>query len=347
MKKGFTAGLAAVFTAASLFSSLACTLTGASGAAAEGGNVYIASTSDNPYLPGPRKPVYVTIPKDGGYKFVHTPCLIKNEDGSFEDVGSDRGMNETGFSWTRSWVVPDELEAEGKIPANEWFLKMGSTVSSVEEAIEFVKNNPKGIGCQGNYIFADAGGNLAVVEAGFQTVTVVEKYSKAQGGLAARANRWESEAMKPLDISSSNNAVYYNTSEYRYNRAMQLLNQNKGRINADVLKEILAERNVQADRTMPHRNEINNHGATDGTVSAEVYDVEKRTFWYTYGWLDGEANDRGPETYGENANSWKGMWIPFYLPELKEEGFYTTWDGKLTPMGERYLASMYIASQQK
>ena len=46
--------------------------------------------------------------------------------------------------------------------AVEWFLKMGSTVATVDEAIKFVQDNPKGIGDQGNYIFADADGNMAV-----------------------------------------------------------------------------------------------------------------------------------------------------------------------------------------
>ncbi|WP_101877241.1 carcinine hydrolase/isopenicillin-N N-acyltransferase family protein [Lachnoclostridium edouardi] len=339
-KKMYVIGMVSFLSAVSTFSSLACTLVGANGGATVTGNAYIASTSDNPYLPGPRKPVYVTIPKDGGYKFVHTPCLIKNEDGTFEDVGSDRGMNETGFSWTRSWVVPDEPEDPNKMAAVDWFVKMGSTISNVDEAIEFVKNNPKGIGCQGNYIFADGEGNMAVVEVGFQTVTVVGKWDKNHSGLAARANRWESEAMKPLDISATENSVYYNTSEYRYTRAAQLVNINSGNITIDTMKDIIGDTNKEADLSMPHLNSINNHGVTDGTISAEVCDPANRTFWYTYGWLDSKFNPGDPAVYGANKNSWEGQWIPFIIPALKEEGFYTDWDGNLTEMGERYMASL-------
>ena len=66
--------LVGTFLATSSFAVIAhaCTLMGVSGGATEDGNAYIASTSDNPYIQGPRKPVYVTIPKNG-YKFVHTP----------------------------------------------------------------------------------------------------------------------------------------------------------------------------------------------------------------------------------------------------------------------------------
>ena len=65
-------------------------------------------------------------------------------------------MNEKGFSWSRAWVVPNEPEAANKMTAVDWFLKMGSTVATGDEAINCVQEDPKGIGDQGNYIFADA-----------------------------------------------------------------------------------------------------------------------------------------------------------------------------------------------
>ena len=112
-------------------------------------------------------------------------------------------MNEKGFSWTRAWVVPNEPEATNKMSGVDWFLKMGSTVATVDEAIKFVQDNPKGIGDQGNYIFADAEGNMATVEVGYQTVNVVKKWSKGEEGIAARANQWTSDKMKPLDIGDT------------------------------------------------------------------------------------------------------------------------------------------------
>ena len=343
-KKIVVAGLTSMLALSYTMNAAACTLIGATGSETEDGHAYIASTSDNDYLPGPRKPVQVTIPKDGGYKFVHTPCLKVLEDGSLIDEGSDRGMNEKGFSWTRSWVVPDEPEAADKMSGAEWFVKMGSTVATVDEAIEFVKNNPKGFGCQGNYIFADAAGNMAVVETGFETVTVVEKWNASDAGAATRANRWESEEMKPLDVSETGNPACYATSEYRYNRGMELLKENSGKINVETLKTILSDRNKDADPTMVHLNEINNHGVSLGTVSAEIYDPANLTFWYTYGWLDGCTEADDPANYGENKNSWGGTWIPFVLTELDKEGFYTTWDGSLTPLGIEYLTRNTKAS---
>jgi hypothetical protein len=321
----------------------ACTLLGASGSATKDGNVYLASTSDNPYIEGPRKPVYVTIPKNG-YKFVHTPCLIQSPPGHYFDVGSDRGMNEKGFSWTRSWVVPNEKQAANAVPAVEWFLKMGSTVATVDEAIKFVKDHPKGIGTQGNYIFADAQGNLAVVEVGYETVTVAERWSKGDKGMAARANRWESPKMKSIDASEKENNRYYVTSEYRQPRAMELMKKASGKIDVDAMKRFLAD-NSNRELNAPgyHGRSIASHGSSDGTVSAEVYDPANRTFWYTYGWPDGDVKSSNPSIDGANKNTW-GTWLPFVVSELTEEGYYTDWNGNITPMGARYFARLAAKS---
>jgi hypothetical protein len=320
----------------------ACTLMGASGSATNDGHVYMASTSDNPYIVGPRKPVYVTIPK-GGYKFVHTPCIIQDPPGHFFDVGSDRGMNEKGFSWTRAWVVPNEPEASNKMNAVDWFLKMGSTVATVDEAIQFVQENPKGIGDQGNYIFADADGNMATVEVGYQTVNVVKKWSKGEKGIAARANRWDSEKMKGLDIGDTadpHDHEYFVSTSFRQPRAMELLNGGSGKIDVEMLKKILAD-NVNRDKkTLGDTGfSISNHGETGGTVSAEVFDPANRTFWYTYGWPDADAKGGNPSLDGANQNTW-GAWLPFVVSELTEEGYYTDWSGNITPMGARYLAHL-------
>ena len=131
MKKTLLALLASCLSAISCTALADCTLMCAAGNATALGDALVASTSDNPYLAGPRKPVKLTIPKKG-YKFVHTPCLEKQKDGTLVDLGSDRGMNETGFSWTRSWVVPTEPEDPDKINAQEWFMRLGSTVATVD-----------------------------------------------------------------------------------------------------------------------------------------------------------------------------------------------------------------------
>lgn len=318
----------------------ACTLLGASAKSTSDGNVYIGSTSDNSFLMGPRKPVKLTIPKDG-YKFIHTPCMTLTEDGDTIDVGSDRGMNEKGFSWTRSWVVPKEEENLNKMNAVDWFIKMGSTVATVDGAIEFVKENPKGMGCQGNYIFADAKNNIAVVEVSYSTVTVVEKHNNQDKSAAlVRANCWESKDMKPLDDSKKSHKIYFDSSEDRYNIGMELLKKHDGKINVEVLKSILANRDSKSFSEEKHDHGINNYGTVAGTVSAEIYDPVNRVFWYTYGWTDDSDVEIDEEIYGKNINSWKGQWIPFDISKMDKEGYYTNWDGGLTNFGIEYLKNL-------
>jgi Acyl-coenzyme A:6-aminopenicillanic acid acyl-transferase len=336
--------LLTTFLTTASFSGLsnACTLMGANGTATADGHVYLASTSDNPYIEGPRNQVYLTIPKEG-FKFVHTPLHIQDPPGHYFDVGSDRGMNEKGFSWTRAWVVPNEPQAANKMNAVDWFLKMGSTVATVDEAIKFVQDNPKGIGDQGNYIFADADGNMAAVEVGYQSVNVVQKWTKGEKGVAARANLWTSDKMKPIDISNTadeHDHQYAVSTGYRVPRAMELLNGGAGKINVDTLKQFLADNDNRDKAAMGDTGfSISNHGATGGTVAAEIYDPANRTFWFTYGWPDGDAKSSNPSFDGANKNTW-GAWIPFVISEMTEEGYYTDWNGNITPMGARYLARL-------
>jgi hypothetical protein len=159
-------------------------------------------------------------------------------------------MNEKGFSWTRAWVVPNEPETSNKTAAVDWFLKLGSTVATVDDAIKFVQDNPKGIGDQGNYIFADADGNMAAVEVGYQTVNVVQKWTKGDKGVVARANLWTSDKMKPIDVSNTadeHDHEYAVSTGYRVPRAMELLNGGTGKIDVDMLKQFLAD-NTNRDK---------------------------------------------------------------------------------------------------
>jgi hypothetical protein len=119
---------------------------------------------------------------------------------------------------------------------------------------------------------------------------------------------------------------------------MELLKGGAGKIDVAMLKKFLAD-NVNRDKkTLGDTGfSISNHGETGGTVSAEVFDPAHRTFWYTYGWADGDAKSSNPSYDGANENTW-GAWLPFVLSELTEEGYYTDWNGNITPMGARYLA---------
>jgi hypothetical protein len=102
---------------------------------------------------------------------------------------------------------------------------------------------------------------------------------------------------------------------------------------------IADNKNREFPPTTIHGRSISSHGMSGGTVSAEVYDPANLTFWYTYGWPDGDYKSSNPAVDGANKNTW-GTWIPFILSKLTEEGYYTDWNGNITPMGARYLATI-------
>ena len=121
---------------------------------------------------------------------------------------------------------------------------------------------------------------------------------------------------------------------------MELLKGGEGKIGVEMLKKVLADNTNRDKAPMGDTGfSISNHGATGGTVAAEVYDPAHLTFWFTYGWPDGDAKSSNPSFDGANKNTW-GAWIPFILPEMTEEGYYTDWNGNITPLGARYLAKL-------
>ncbi len=76
-----------------------------------------------------------------------------------------------------------------------------------------------------------------------------------------------------------------------------------------------------------------------------MYDPARRTFWFTYGWADGDTKGENPAFDGANKNTW-GVWVPFVVSEMTEEGYYTDWNGNITPVGARYLARMMMSEKR-
>lgn len=311
-----------------------CTIMGCSGAFGGDGTAWLASTSDNPYREGPRKPMVFSVAANGR-GMVHTPCLRREPDGSFTDLGSDRGLNNAGLAWTRSWVVPDEEQHRDAPSPKEWFLRLGSECASVAEAVAFIERTPKREGCQGNYLLADAFGGFACVEAGYATVRVAVLSDGDVPVSACRANVFTLPAMTDLDISATANPAYASTSAVRKARAEVLLQEACGLARLDRWKSILADtENLRLPPATAHGPSICSAGTAHGTVSAEIIRPADLAFWYTYGWPDPRAA-LGPEYTGEPLIPW-GTWRRF-SPLDMEPGAYTDWFGNLTPLGRLYF----------
>jgi hypothetical protein len=314
-----------------------CTIMGATGSCTTDATVWLASTSDNPYAEGPRKPVALTI-AGNGRRIIHTPCLKRANDGSLADLGSDRGLNDAGLAWTRSWVVPDEMPVAGALPAAEWFMRLGAECATVTEALLFIESSPRGPGSQGNYLLADAQGVLACAEVGYRSFTVTLRCTPPDGGSAARVNRFEDVRMLKVDASAAENPVYFATSESRHARAVALLRENCGRLDLATWQSILGDtRGMTRPPQTEHGASICSVGRTHGTVSAEIVHPSSGTFHYIYGWPNAAVvGTLLPVPVDPPLQSWR-TWRAFRIFEMEEPGAYTTWSGDLTPVGKRYL----------
>lgn len=308
-----------------------CTVMGSTG----GGAAWLASTSDNPYREGPRKPVVFDIAANGR-RIVHTPCLRLEKDGSFTGLGSDRGLNDAGFAWTRAWTVPAEEENPAAPDPVEWFMRLGAECATVAEAVAFISQTPKRMGCQGNYMLADGAGGFACLEVGYATVRAAVSTSGAILACAARANKFVLPEMAALDASETANPVYASTSDIRRARAERLLAGMGGAADLERWQAILSDtENLRLPPETEHGPSICSAGKAHGTVSAEIAHPASSSFWYTYGWPDIRAA-LGSEYTGAPLVPW-GKWRRFDPGAMTEPGAYTTWLGELTPLGRAWF----------
>jgi len=316
-----------------------CTLFGACGNYTDTGRVLIASTSDNEYIRGPRKPVFLTC-STGKYRIIHTPCLLKSANGELTDEGSDRGLNSAGFCWTRSWAVTkDCIPGYTDISAKEWFLDFGSSAGCVEEAIEIMERRSRPFGVNGNYIIGDAKGFLAAIEVGIQKFEVATFFTPQESGIITRVNRFETEIMKKLDDTKTRAAMYHETSALRQSRVASLIEKYRI-VSIDTIKKILSDQ--KGNKQMPgtlHGAGICSVGLTHGTVSSEIFDPTEKIFYYRHGFPCRIPGNQNHQVYGYNVNSWTD-WLPLRIGKMFQEGAYSSWDGNLTQQGYNYYSSL-------
>ncbi len=188
----------------------------------------------------------------------------------------------------------------------------------------------------GNFLFADASGTLALVEISTKTYNVVVK---TKNGVAYRSNHWVSPKMVPLAPVPKDNFDVLGTL-VRYARLQELFEKNKGRIDLHALMRIFSDTKGKEE----FGYSIENHDVSPrgerwgGSVSSEISQPTKLTFWYAYGWASGMKPEE-PKVQMYQDRSW-GVYIPFYLPVL-EEGEYSTVDGRLTPLAVKYLMTHF------
>jgi len=301
-----------------------CTIIGVTGNKAYNNDIYIGSTSDDPWN---TRTKLVVVEPENGFKYIGTMIVTPGPPVPWSNMIT-RGMNIKGFAYTWSYVhpvaEPTYLEAEGVTFAEFGDLLLRSC-ANVHEAIELILSIPRAF--HGNFLLADAEGNLALVEVSTQSVYVAVL---TKDGYVVRTNHWISPIMAPKDGVPDE---FTNSSTWvRYTRALELLEKVYiGRIHVEDLMQIFSDTKTYEEWGYGICAGINSKKG--GTVSSEIMEPKRLIFWYAYGWPCG-VKPLWPEQLHQNM-SW-GVYLPFYLPELPP-GEYVTTDGQLTPLAIEYL----------
>lgn len=301
---------------------IACTLGGVTGSIASDDGIFFGQTCDNAWWPT-RHTVWVIQPEDG-YKYIGTKAFI---------WGFWTGMNEKGFGYCGAAVGTRDKD---KARENGWSRfdigpELLKKCVTVQDAIkEFKKVKPFGPDISTRQcIIGDAKGNLALVEMSYAGINVE---TLTQDGYVARTNHFISDKMKELDYSPD---PYYCE---RLERAEQWFSDRLGAgspIEVEELFEYFGY--VYLTRLL---------GEGSGPGTCLVMQPKELTYWFTYGWPQGNLPPKELESRQICQNMTWGSWIPFYLPEMPP-GQYTTELGQLTPLGVQYLYAHFSPELQR
>jgi hypothetical protein len=311
-----------------------CTIAAATGNATRDGVPLLMSTSDDPFATRTR--LVVEQPPDG-FRYIATQIISPPPVVSWSNMHT-RGLNEMGLGYTWSYVTPADEPTDATavgVPYYQWGNLVLSQASRIDQVLALLERYPRAF--HGNYLFADASGEICLVEVSTQSLRVVQR---TRDGFIGRTNHWtEGNSFQDESIACD--------SRHRGDRIQQLLAEQAGSIDRDRFMAICRDHAGRDDPAIRHSICSHGHdGQGDewfGTVSSEVIEPRSGTLWYCYGWPCGEtpvAAERQPL----QDRSW-GSYLPFRLSDL-EAGEYVTTDGWLTPRALGSLARQLSAESR-
>jgi hypothetical protein len=304
-----------------------CTIAAVTGSGTIDGRPLMMSTSDDPFLTRTR---LVVEHPEVGYRFVATQIVSPPPMVSWSNMHT-RGLNETGLCYTWSYVTPANEPTDATavgVPYYQWGNLLLSRASRIDEVLSLLEHYPRAF--HGNFLIADASGEICLVEVGTKSLRVTER---TRHGAIGRTNHWtEGESIEDESVACS--------SRHRFDRVQDLLSMRLGGVDRDVLMEICRDHVGRDDPAVQHS--ICSHGHDGqgsewfGTVSSEIIDPQSGTLWYCYGWPCGEP-PVSPDRQPLQDRSW-GTYLPFRLEDL-EPGEYVTTDGRLARRALSYLST--------
>ncbi|MEM3617681.1 MAG: C45 family peptidase [Candidatus Bathyarchaeia archaeon] len=144
-------------------------------------------------------------------------------------IGREDGLNECGLAVAMSTVRIKEFK-----PGINWFIAVRAILdkcSTVTEATKFLLNTKFSTG--NNYLLVDISGDMVVVEASPQKVRV----RKSEQSFLVATNHFMHPDMRDME----NIGERPPTSMRRYNRIMEIIGHNDGRVTTKSAKTILAD----------------------------------------------------------------------------------------------------------
>jgi hypothetical protein len=308
-----------------------CTIAAATGGATSDGSPLLMSTSDDPFTTRTR--LVVEQPKNG-LRYIATQIVSPPPMVSWSNMHT-RGLNEMGLCYTWSYVTPADEPTDATaigVPYYQWGNFVLSQAARIDQVLSLLEQYPRAF--HGNYLFADASGEICLVEVSTHSLRVVER---TRDGVIGRTNHWtEGKSFEDEFIACD--------SRHRCDRVQQLLAEHAGGIDRDRFMEICRDHAGRDDPAICHS--ICSHGHDGqgeewfGTVSSEIIDPRSGTLWYCYGWPCGEA-PVAPQRQPLQDRSW-GSYLPFRLRDI-ETGEYVTTEGWLTPRALSHLSSQLAA----
>ena len=265
-----------------------------------------------------------------GYRFIGTQIISPPPAMPFDQMYT-RGVNAAGFAYTWASVNPATeptfLDAIG-IPYSQFGTALLSSAATVADAIALLDAYPRAY--HGNFLFADASGEIALVEISTLSYHVE---TRTTDGAFARSNHWISSMMAGIGEPEPGES-----SAWRYRRASELVRQLSGSLDAETTRQVTSDhegREADGWSICAHGHGDRECRYGGGSVSSEIMEPAARRLWYCYGWPCGSPPE-DPERQVYQDRSW-GAYLPFDLDEM-EPGEYVTMDGRLTARAVAFLA---------
>jgi hypothetical protein len=254
----------------------ACTQLIALSKATTDGNDYLARNYDFPNDLEEYQMVRVARP-DEGYKTIGSTQVCT--------IGMHQGMNEKGLAiaqnYGRGWRKDYKDFRISGIPAMILIQETLETCSTMEEAVEYISKFPK----RGNgafYGILDKQGNACLLE----TTASRHAIRYLEEGILPHTNLYMTEELMDANVpdevlwkTTHMTRHYYLSPQRRYERAHELINRMKGKLNRKELYNILCDHNNRE----PDDDTICTHGEVGSSLATITCVPKKMEFWVNIG----------------------------------------------------------------